>query len=322
MEKSQQKAIRISFVVGIVILACKFAAYFITNSTALLSDALESIINVVASAFAMWSIHLAKAPPDSNHPYGHGKVEYFSALLEGVLIIVAALCIIYTAVPKILAPGELNQLDYGLLVSVVASGMNYLLGMYLVREGGRTNSITLVADGKHILTDVYTTAGVLLGLLVVWITGWLWMDGAIACVVAVNIVWTGYGLVRQAIKGLMNETDASLLGDICTLLNDNRKPEWISVHKLRSWQAGRFVNIDFHLVLPRDLSFEASQKVVDDLEAIFRNKFGGVAEVMIRPDICANSFCTSCSFAACTSSVASGKQVPWDCETLLADQEK
>jgi cation diffusion facilitator family transporter len=322
IEKSQQKAIRISFVLGIVILGCKFGAYFITNSTALLSDALESIINVVASAFAMWSIHLAKAPPDSNHPYGHGKVEYFSALLEGVLIIFAALCIIYTAIPKILAPGDLNQLDYGLLVSVVASGMNYLLGMYLVREGKRTNSLTLVADGKHVLTDVYTTAGVLLGLFIVWITNWLWMDAAIACVVAVNIVWTGYGLVRQAIKGLMNEADTSLMSEICKLLNDNRKPEWISVHKLRSWQAGRFVNIDFHLVLPKELTFEESQKVVEDLEAIFRDKFDGVAEVMIRPDMCSSTFCAACSFSTCSSSVPGGKLVPWDCESLTADQTR
>jgi cation diffusion facilitator family transporter len=322
IEKSQQKAIRISFVLGIAILGFKFGAYFITNSTALLSDALESIINVVASAFAMWSIHLAKTPPDSNHPYGHGKVEYFSALLEGFLIIIAALCIIYTAIPKILAPGDLNQLDYGLLVSVVASGLNFLLGMYLVREGKRTSSITLEADGKHVLTDVYTTAGVLIGLLIVWITNWLWMDAAIACVVAVNIVWTGYGLVRQAIKGLMNEADTSLIGEICKLLNDNRKPEWISVHKLRSWQAGRFVNIDFHLVLPKELSFEESQRIVEDLETIFRNKFDGVAEVMIRPDICSSKFCTSCSFVACPSSVSNGTFVPWDCETLSADQDK
>jgi len=120
----------------------------------------------------------------------------------------------------------------------------------------------------------------------------------------------------------MNETDTSLIGEICKLLNDNRRPEWISVHKLRSWQAGRFVNIDFHLVLPKELSFEESQKVVDDLEDIFRNKFDGVAEVMIRPDMCSSNFCTSCSFVSCTSSVASGKSVPWDCETLYADQDR
>lgn len=322
IEKSQQKAIRISFFIGIVILGFKFAAYLITNSTALLSDALESIINVVASAFAMWSIHLAKAPPDSNHPYGHGKVEYFSALLEGVLIILAALCIIYAALPRILAPGNLNQLDYGLLVSVIASIMNFVLGMYLIRQGKRTNSLTLVADGKHVLTDVYTTVGVLFGLLIVWVTNWLWMDAAIACVVAVNIVWTGYGLVRQAVKGLMNEADTSLSGDICKLLNENRRPEWISIHKLRTWQAGRFVHVDSHLMLPRMLSFEESQVVVNNMETIFKNTFDGVAEVMIRPDICSSKYCNTCSYAACPSSVPSSGLLPWDCETLYADQTR
>jgi len=319
IDRIQQQAIRISFSLGILILIFKFAAYFITNSSALLSDALESIINVVASAFAMWSIHVAKTPPDAEHPYGHGKVEYFSALLEGVLIMVAAAGIVYTAFPKIMNPGVLQKLDFGLAVSVLASGLNLALGLYLVRQGRKTNSITLEADGKHVLTDVYTTGGVLLGLVVVWISGWFWMDGAIACLVALNIVWTGYGLVRQAVKGLMNEADSALTQEITRLLNENRRPEWISIHKLRAWQAGRFVNIDFHLVLPRDISFERSQAIVNDLEELFRQHFGGVAEVLIKTDICFDDLCGACTFETCPEPGNGGKAVPWSEESLRAD---
>lgn len=318
IEKSQQNAIRIAFAAGIVILIIKFAAYLITGSTALLSDALESIINVIASAFAMWSIHMAKAPPDSNHPYGHGKIEYFSALFEGVLIIFAAACIIYAALPKVFAPENLSRLDYGLLVSVLASIMNLVLGLFLVRRGKKTKSLTLVADGKHVLTDVYTTAGVLIGLSVVWITNWLWMDGVIACVVALNIIWTGYGLVRQAVKGLMNETDHSLTHDISTLLNDKRQPGWVSVKKLRAWSAGRFIHIDFCLVLPRQISLEKSMSIIHSIEDIFRERFDGVADVIIKTDICSENLCKQCLYTECSMSKAEGVTSLWDEATLCS----
>jgi len=320
--KSQQRAIRISFAAGVIILVCKFVAYYATNSAALLSDALESIINVIASAFAMWSIHLAKTPPDANHPYGHGKVEYFSALFEGVLIIIAAGCILYTAYPKILAPEELTRLDYGLLVSVLASAMNLALGVFLIRQGRLTNSITLIADGKHVLTDVYTTAGVLIGLVVVLFTNWLWMDGLIACIVAINILWAGYGLARESVKGLMNEADHTLVKEICTLLNSNRRPEWISVHKLRAWRAGRFIHIDFHLVLPKQLSFEEAHSVVADLESLFGRKYDGVAEVMIRTDMCDYDLCLICSYEKCRNFIESGSPDVWSERILCSDYNR
>jgi len=255
---------------------------------------------------------VARMPPDSDHPYGHGKVEYFSALLEGSLIVVAAGCIIYAAIPKIFAPQELTRLDYGLLVSVVASAMNLALGLFLVREGKKTNSITLVADGKHVLTDVYTTAGVLVGLLIVWMSNWLWMDGVIACVVAINIVWTGYGLIRESVKGLMNEADHSLVKEICSLLNDSRRSEWISIHNLRAWQAGRFIHIDFHLVLPRQLSFENVHNIIDSLESILKDKYDGTAEVMIRTDICKGDFCSICLYDKCRDFISGRQSVSWN----------
>lgn len=322
IERAQQRAVRISFFVGILILVFKFAAYRLTNSAALLSDALESIINVVASAFAMWSIHMARIPPDSNHPYGHGKVEYFSALLEGVLIIVAAGGIVYTAFPRILAPQELSRLDFGLLVSVAASAMNLALGLFLVRQGKRTDSLALVADGRHVLADVYTTGGVLVGLFVVWLSDWLWMDGVIACVVAVNIIWTGYGLIRESVKGLMNEADGALTGEICALLNANRRPEWISIHRLRVWRAGRFIHVDFHLVLPRQLAFEQAQRIIEELEAVFREKYGGVVEVLIRTDSCAGAYCADCGYATCGSFIPGTAPVPWEEAGLRGDVAK
>ena len=300
----QKRAVRLSLALGICILALKSLAYQVTGSAALLSDALESIINVVASAFAMWSIHLAQTPPDSSHPYGHGKIEYFSALAEGVLIFLAAAGIIWGAVPKIFAPAPLQQLDIGLSVSVLASAINLLLGLYLIRTGRSTRSITLEADGKHILTDVYTTGGVLAGLAVVWGTGWLWLDGTIACVVAVNILFTGYGLIRQAAKGLMDASDGKLLAEIEKLLVENRDPSWISIHNLRAWQGGRRVHIDMHLVLPRDTDFAHIRQQIEAVEHIFAEEFSASAEVLVNVDMCDDDACPQCSIPGCGQRVS------------------
>ncbi len=303
----QKRAARLSLILGIGILALKALAYQVTGSAALLSDALESIINVVASAFALWSIHLAQTPPDANHPYGHGKIEYFSALTEGVLIFLAAGAITWGAFPKIFAPVPLQQLDIGLSVSVLASAINLLLGLYLIRTGKSTRSITLEADGKHILTDVFTTAGVLGGLAVVWATGWLWLDGAIACAVAVNILFTGYGLIRQAAKGLMDESDAALMDGMEKLLEENRDPSWISIHNLRAWQGGRRVHIDMHLVLPRDTDFAQIRQQIEAVERIFAEKFSSSVEVLVNVDMCDDDACPKCSIPGCDQRVSGTK---------------
>ena len=194
-------AILISFVVGLLLMGVKFYAYRLTGSSAILSDALESIINVVASGFAIASILIASKPPDADHPYGHGKVEYFSAGFEGALIILAAFGIFRTALPRILNPQPLPYLSEGLLILLAAGLVNLLLGVGLIRVARKTDSLVLMADGKHILTDVYTSGGVVIGLWLVSLTGYYWLDGAIACAVGLNILVTGGMLVRQSIAG-------------------------------------------------------------------------------------------------------------------------
>ncbi len=200
-------AICLSLLISIVLMAAKFYTYHITQSSAVLSDALESIINVVAAAFAVGSIWMAARPPDSDHPYGHGKIEYFSAGFEGALIIFAAIGIFKTGISHLLMPAPLANLQAGLSILVAAAVVNLLLGAALIRIGNRLQSLTLVADGKHVLTDVYTSAGVVAGLILVHWTGWLWLDGAIACMVGVNILLTGMRLVRQSFSALMDASD-------------------------------------------------------------------------------------------------------------------
>ncbi|MFW5837596.1 MAG: cation diffusion facilitator family transporter, partial [Desulfovibrionaceae bacterium] len=181
-------AISASLAVGSALMAAKFFAWGITDSSAILSDALESIINVVAAAFALISIIVANRPPDQDHPYGHGKMEYFSAGFEGSLIILAAVLIFFEAWDKIIHPEQLHELGLGLLITAGAGGVNLAMGLVLMAVGKKTRSLALVADGKHLITDVWTSAGVVVGLGLTMFTNWLWLDGVVACLVAVNIL--------------------------------------------------------------------------------------------------------------------------------------
>jgi cation diffusion facilitator family transporter len=288
-----------SFLIGLGLMVAKFYIYRITHSSAILSDALESIINVVAAAFAFGSVVLAAKPPDENHPYGHGKVEYFSAGFEGALIILAALGIFRAGISHLLHPRPLHQLNTGLLLLLATGIINLGLGIMLIRIGRRTDSFAIVADGKHILTDVYTSGGVLLGLFLVSLTDWYWLDGTIACLVGLHILATGGSLVRKSVSRLMDESDPVLLEEISVLLRHFRKPEWIDVHDLRAWRSGRLIHVDFHLVLPYWYSLKAAHQEAREIELHLRRHFGDSVEVLVHMDPCTDETCTYCEYITC-----------------------
>jgi cation diffusion facilitator family transporter len=318
--KMAVRAMLAALLVSTALMGLKFYAYWITGSSAVLSDALESIINVVASAFALGSILLSAKPPDESHPYGHGKIEFFSAGFEGALIMLAAIGIFQEGLHQIVNPRELPRLQSGLLILLGVGVVNLILGLTLVRIGRTTRSIPVVADGKHILTDVYTSAGVLVGLGLVYFSGWLWLDGAVACFVGVNIVIAGAKLVREAFVGLMDASDPQLLDEICQLLANHRKSVWIDVHKLRAWRSGKQVHVDFHLILPRDMALEQGHSYVKELEQIFAEHFGGFAEVLIHLDPCTDPECPVCWYDPCDIRQEQKKQQPnWYRERLIAE---
>ena len=298
-QKQRMRAIVLSFVISASLMALKFLTYRLTHSSAVLSDALESIINVAASGFAIVSVWLAAKPPDPEHPYGHGKIEYFSAGFEGALIIVAAAGIFWTGIKHLIKPHALPHIEQGLVILCIATTANLLLGLYLLRVGKRTESVTLVADGKHIITDVYTSAGVLIGLALVYITGWLWMDGLVACLVGINILITGSQLVRQSFSRLMDASDTRLLDRIAHHLEKHRKPEWIDIHKLRAWQAGNLIHVDLHLVLPQELPMEAAHHEARAIEQLLANEFYGNASALIHMDPCNPRYCPICTQETC-----------------------
>ena len=314
-------AISLSLTVGAILLAAKFYAFHLTRSSAVFSDALESIINVVASAFALARIIVAAKPPDRSHPYGHGKVEYFSAGFEGALIIIAAIGIFKTGWDHILRPQQLPNLTDGLYILLGAGLVNLILGLVLVRVGEKTHSLALTADGKHVLTDVVTSAGVVLGLFLVHLTGLYWLDGAIACMVGLSILYTGIMLVKKSSAGLMDTAEPALLEKISSHLEDHRKDNWVGIHELRAFRSGNFVNVSLHLILPRNFTLAEAHTEAEEVEAVIKGYFEGRANVLVHPDPCADPDCPVCRRYACE--LRKNKQsdpTPWNAETLITQR--
>jgi cation diffusion facilitator family transporter len=289
----------ISLVIGTVLLGVKYAAYLLTGSTAILSDALESIVNVVAAVFAIAVLIVARWPADRSHPYGHGKVEYFSAAFEGGLIAFAALLIVYQGISTLLVGVEIRSLNVGLLITLAAGVVNALLGLFLVRTGKKHHSLTLVADGKHVLSDFITSAGVAVGLGLVLVTGKPWIDPVVAIVVGANLAWTGASLLREAAAGLLDAEDRGLLERLVGAINANLVPGIIRVHHLRAIRFGRFTHVDAHLVVPEFWTVEEAHDLGDAFEQRVFDTLPFEGEIAFHVDPCHRLFCTACNVEDC-----------------------
>jgi len=298
-ERARLRAVVISLAVSVILLAAKYQAYRLTGSTAILSDALESIVNVVAAVFGLGGIIFAGRPADRNHPYGHGKVEFFSAAFEGGLIAFAAVLIVYEVILSLLRGPEVKALDVGVSIVLGAGLVNLLLGWYLVRTGRKYESLTLVADGRHVLADFYTSAGIVVGLLLVRFTGITWLDPVVAAVVAMNLLWTGFRLVRQAAGGLLDEEDTALLGRLLEVLQPHLSQGVIRVHHLRAIRAGRFHHVDAHLVVPEFWSVERSHELAEDLGERVVKELGVEGEMTLHTDPCHRIYCRMCDLDDC-----------------------
>jgi cation diffusion facilitator family transporter len=295
----KKKAAIISLSVGIGMFFAKMGAYFLTGSAAIFSDAAESVVHVLATSMALFSIVLSSKPADKSHLYGHGNIEFFSAGIEGLLIIAAAAFIIFTAIMDIIKGTNLKQLDIGVIVISFAGIINLLLGTYLVRRGKNTNSLTLVADGKHVLTDSYTSIGVIVGISLVMITKFQLLDPIFAIGIALNILVTGYKLIRQSIGGLMAETDKEILNKIVSTILSDKKNYWIDIHQLRFWQSGDKIFIDFHLILPYFFTIKESHSEEDEIQNLLEKSFPN-SQIKIHFDYCRPELCKFCDYNNCT----------------------
>jgi cation diffusion facilitator family transporter len=297
--RQRLRAGAISLVAGALILGAKFAAWLVTGSTVVLSDALESIVNVVAAAFALGAIFFASRPADENHPYGHGKAEFFTGAFEGGLVAFAAILILYEGVRALIEGAPAREPEMGLGILAAAALANLGLGIYLVRAGGRTHSPALVADGKHVLSDVVTSVGAMAGLgLAAW-TGQAWIDPAAAIVLGAVLAVAGVRLVRDAAGGLLDEEDPALLDGLAAAVAAAPVDGAIEVHRARAIRVGSTVHVDAHAVVPEFWTVERAHAAALALERAILARWGREGEIVLHLDPCERAYCGACPLADC-----------------------
>lgn len=308
--------------IGVLLLAAKFFAYWLTLSNTILTDALESIVNVVAGGLGLYSLLVAAIPKDENHPYGHGKIEFISAGIEGTLIVLAGAAILYQSLYSFWSPGSLHSLDWGIYIGGAAGLVNWLLGRWVERRGKQTGSIALVAGGKHLQSDAYSSAGMLLGLLAIFFTGWVWLDSAVALLFGCIIVWTGIGIVRESVAGMMDQADETLVHQVVEILNAHRTPNWIDVHNLRIIKYGSDLHIDCHLTVPFYFNVIEAHNEVDELEELLRRELNGRVEFFIHVDACVPTSCHLCTKTDCPQRMETFKaSLPWTDDLVMRNKK-
>lgn len=264
--RAETTAMNISLGIGILMLGLKWYAYWLTGSVAIFSDAMETIVHIAAVAFASYSLRITFRPPDKDHHFGHDKISYFSAGLEGGLIILAAIVIIYTGIEKLIVGVQLEQVTLGMSLTALAGGINALLGWYLVRTGKKSHSIIVVANGKHILTDAWTSIGAILGLLIAQATGMTWVDPLAALIFGGNIIFEGFKLMRSSVDGLMDKTNPGLEQKARTTIEDFCSEHNLAFHRLRLRESGQRVYVDLHVLFPVGTPIERAHLLATSLE--------------------------------------------------------
>ena len=309
---------------SVVLFLGKMLAWYLTDSVMVLTDALESIVNVVAGFLGLFSIFIAAMPRDTNHPYGHGKAEFLSSAVEGTLIIIAGVVIIYEAVHHLIVPHQLERLNTGLWIVAACGVINFFAGRYAEQKGNKNNSLILVSAGKHLQTDAYSTVAVIIGLGILLITNnkWPWLDSVVALCFAVIIMVTGYKVLRRSVSGIMDEMDIVLLKEVIDVLRENRQPQWVDLHNLRVIQYGSLLHVDAHMTLPWYYKVADAEQEINALEDLIKAHFKNQVELFIHIDGCKPYQCKLCALESCPErKEAFREQIKWDIENLWANAE-
>lgn len=308
--------------ISVLLLAVKFVAYYTTHSVAILTDALESIVNVVAGFIGLYSLYVAAKPRDADHPYGHGKAEFLSAAVEGTLIGVAGGVILYKAALSLVHPLPLQKIDTGIWLVAGTALVNFFMGYYCLVVGRKNNSLALVASGKHLQSDTLSTAGIIIGLVLLLVTGYSLIDGIVAIFFGCIIIYTGYRILRSSIAGIMDEADKDLLNLMVEFLNSNRKVNWIDLHNLRVIKYGSVLHLDCHLTVPWYLNVNEAHTEVKELEILLQHKFGQAIEMFVHVDGCLDFSCRICNKMECTVRKHNfEKTMNWTVDNILQNQK-
>jgi cation diffusion facilitator family transporter len=305
-----------------LLLIAKFTAYYLTNSVSILTDALESIVNVVAGFIGLYSLYVSAKPKDTDHPYGHGKAEFVSAAVEGTLIFSAGILIIYNAAERLIYKADVQQLDLGIYLIAATAVINWVLGFIARRQGSRTGSLALTASGRHLQTDTYSTLAIIAGLILISFTGLNWIDSVVAAAFGFFIIYTGYKILRTSLAGIMDEADMILLEKMVSLLEKNKKENWIDLHNLRVIKYGNVLHVDCHMTVPWYLNIHQAHAEIDELAKLIRSNFGESLELFVHNDGCLYFQCPICEKKDCPVRQHDFKQrVKWNLDNALQNEK-
>jgi len=293
------KVQRVIALSSFIIFVGKLVAYFLTNSVGILTDALESTVNVATGFITLYSIYVATKPQDENHPFGHGKAEFLSASVEGFLIIIAGIIIIYEAVKRLFLPAEILQLDIGIVIVAVAGLFNYLLGWYSIRTGKKHKSIALISGGKHLQSDTYSSIGLVAGLLILYFTGEVWLDSLIALIFGTIIIITGIRILKETTSHLMDEADFELIKQFRNVIKEHKSDTWIDIHNFKLVKYGNAYHINCDLVLPYFLNLAQAHDEGEKLKKLVVDSFSEEIIFNLHIDECFKLYCKNCKQENC-----------------------
>jgi len=321
--KVKVNAIRIVLLLSVLIMLVKFVAYYLTKSNALLSDALESFINIATSSFTLYSIYYSAKIKDYDHPYGHGKIEYLAIGFEGSLILGTGVYILYEAFNHFIHPKPLQNVELGIIITASTGMFMYFIGSFLKKKGRELDSITLVADGEHFHLDTITSIVLIIGLVLYHFTKLQWIDSMLAFLLALHIMFSGYKLIKESIDRLLDKADFQTIENIVKSLNKNRNENWIDIHNLRMQRFGNTIHIDCHLTLPFYFSLDTVHSEIKKLEKKLNGDFNQEIELFVHTDPCNEEFpCKICNVEACAfRKYKYQKQIDWNIKILMDNKK-
>jgi cation diffusion facilitator family transporter len=306
---------KIITLVSIILFIMKLIAWYLTGSVAILTD-------VVAGLIGIYSLYVSAKPKDSDHPYGHGKAEFLSAAIEGTLISVAGIIIIYEAINNLIHPHPIQKLDYGIWIVAATAAINYFTGSVCIKTGKKNNSLALIASGKHLQSDTYSTIGIIAGLVLLYFVQLWWIDSAVAMLFAFIIMFTGYKIVRSSVAGIMDEADTTLLKKLVVMINTNRMPNWIDLHNLRIIKYGGTIHLDCHLTVPWYMNVHEAHHEIDALSVLVKNEFGESMELFVHSDGCLDFSCRICTKNDCpVRQHPFEKKIEWTMENIVSNKK-
>lgn len=307
---------------GLILMVTKFLAFYLTKSNAILSDALESIVNIVAGSFGLYSLYLSAKPRDLDHPYGHGRIEFISSSVEGILIVIAGGLIIHKAIQALIHPHPIEELGVGIFLIFISGILNYFMGVFAVKRGKKNYSLALEASGEHLKSDAYSTIGILVGLLLIMFTGYLWIDNIVAIMMGLLIIYNGLIILKKSTAGIMDEADFDLNQRVVEHINENRVPEWIDVHNFRVIKYGEVIHIDCHMTMPWYYTLQESHDKMKKFESCLENSLSNPVETFIHIDPCVETSCSICQIQDCSErKFPFTKKLTWTLENITKNQK-